>query len=285
MAELSLNQKWFAILRATRAAAARNPAPQQQPPPEHEPETEYKTYDEEEEAAANADKDEIPEAGPTDDAEPKIAPEDVGDSENAAPASSRNNDRLAQVTAGIKAASNYVANKLTDLATQARNATLNAVNKFGQLGFIGTAKALGAWIKLHPWETALIVVPLVALIFIVIALSATGFGSAGIVAGKSRQTVHRKGNILICCRQCGSSHSCGYRQRRCRFDIRDLYQRYDGRLWRFDRIRRSVAWINGLDGCSRGSLETLEESVTACTSTSAQRFAQARCRCREASCV
>jgi hypothetical protein len=129
MAKLFLEQKWFAILRATRTPTARRPAPKQQPAPEHELETEYKTYDEEEEeTAANAHKDEIPEFEIIDDAEPEITPEDAGDSDNAAPAPSKNDDKLARVTVVIKTDSNYVANKATNLATQARNATLDSRN-------------------------------------------------------------------------------------------------------------------------------------------------------------
>ena len=42
-------------------------------------------------------------------------------------------------------------------------------------------KAVGAWIKLHPWEAAAVILPLATLAFIAVALAVTGFGQLGLL--------------------------------------------------------------------------------------------------------
>jgi len=93
--------------------------------------------------------------------------------------------------AGINSLWRFAADRAALLAAQARDAAFDAVEMVKELGFIGTAKAIGHWIRLNPWKTALIVVPLVALAITAIALSATGFGQAGIVAGTSSRRIYR----------------------------------------------------------------------------------------------
>ncbi|CAN9222043.1 unnamed protein product [Alternaria alternata] len=171
MAHFVLTPKWLGMLRATRAATAREPtAPQQ---------TEY-------ESKAN---DEDMEHDPTHYTSDSSEDKSGSNAEPEMPAGDTND--------GIKVIWKHVADKATFLATQAKDAVTEAVNKVRELGFIGTAKAIGEWIKLHPWETALIVVPLVALIATAIALSATGFGPAGIVAGSTAAIIQAGiGNVV-----------------------------------------------------------------------------------------
>ncbi|OAG24826.1 hypothetical protein CC77DRAFT_1058011 [Alternaria alternata] len=165
MAHFVLTPKWLGMLRATRAATAREPtAPQQ---------TEYESK------ANDEDMEHDPTHYTSDSSEDKSG-------SNAEP----------EMPAG-DIIWKHVADKATFLATQAKDAVTEAVNKVRELGFIGTAKAIGEWIKLHPWETALIVVPLVALIATAIALSATGFGPAGIVAGSTAAIIQAGiGNVV-----------------------------------------------------------------------------------------
>jgi hypothetical protein len=156
MAEYFLNLKLIAMLRATRATTTRRPALQQQPKTENDID---------------------------DHAPQETGDENDRDRNNTPRAPSRVSGILGTVGNGINALWGCVVDKAAVLAAQARDAVLDAVEKVKKLGWIGTAKAIGQWIKLHPWETALIVVPLVALACTAIALSATGFGPAGIVAG------------------------------------------------------------------------------------------------------
>jgi hypothetical protein len=73
--------------------------------------------------------------------------------------------------------------KVTLLACQAKDAVLDTVATVKKLGLLSASKQIGLWMKRHPWETAVIVVPLVLLAITAIALLATGFGPGGIVAG------------------------------------------------------------------------------------------------------
>lgn len=242
MANFIPTPKWLGMLRATRAAMAREPTGPQQTGAEskandeeieHDP-TDYASDSSEDRSSSNAE----PEMRAGDD-------EKGGTTGHALP---RERHSPVRANDGIKVVWKHVADKATFLATQAKDAVTEAVKKVKELGFIGTVKAIGEWIKLHPWETALIVVPLVALIATAIALSASGFGPAGIVAGRSQRDVDRKEKTLMFRRQYSNDYSGGYRQRRRRFDLCDLHQRYDGRIWSSDSVRRSMAWINSLCG-------------------------------------
>jgi hypothetical protein len=242
MAHFVLTPKWLGMLRATRAATAREPtAPQQteyeskanDEDMEHDP-THYTSDNSEDKSGSNA--------------EPEMPAGDSGEDNSTGHALPGERHSPIRANDGIKVIWKHVADKATFLATQAKDAVTEAVNKVRELGFIGTAKAIGEWIKLYPWETALIVVPLVALIATAIALSATGFGPAGIVAGRSQRDVDRKEKTLIIRRQYSSDHPGRYRQRRRWFDLCDLHQRYDGRIWSSDSVWRSMARINSLRG-------------------------------------
>jgi len=176
MAELFSNLRLRTIVWVTRIAIGATHVPRQQPDPNHE--------------AHQAAMQEI--LAPTikhaeyevdDAAEPVPAAEDTGGNAETLRTPSEDRDLRATWADGINNLWRCVADKATILAAQARDAALDAVEKMKELGFIGTAKAIAHWIRLNPWKTALIVVPLVALAITAIALSATGFGPAGIVAG------------------------------------------------------------------------------------------------------
>ncbi|CAN9165287.1 unnamed protein product [Alternaria alternata] len=191
MAHFVLTPKWLGMLRATRAATAREPtAPQQteyeskanDEDMEHDP-THYTSDSSEDKSGSNA--------------EPEMPAGDSGEDNSTGHALPGERHSPIRANDGIKVIWKHVADKATFLATQAKDAVTEAVNKVRELGFIGTAKAIGEWIKLHPWETALIVVPLVALIATAIALSATGFGPAGIVAGSTAAIIQAGiGNVV-----------------------------------------------------------------------------------------
>ncbi|EDU51537.1 hypothetical protein PtrSN002B_009322 [Pyrenophora tritici-repentis] len=72
--------------------------------------------------------------------------------------------------------------KATELAVRAKDSVANAIKKTKELGAVGTAKAIGSWMKEHPWETAAIVT-IIALACTGIGLSAVGFGTGGVAAG------------------------------------------------------------------------------------------------------
>ena len=76
--------------------------------------------------------------------------------------------------------------KVTVLLTQVKDFTANAIEQAKKLGVVGTAKAIGNWIRLHPSETAFIVA-LIALACTAIGLSVVGFGAGGIAAGMRYQ--------------------------------------------------------------------------------------------------
>ncbi|KAI4700541.1 hypothetical protein J4E81_003502 [Alternaria sp. BMP 2799] len=177
MAEFFLKRMLFARLRATRTAAGARPVPRYQPETEHEASHENETED------ATTPENEDPEVEVDDGAEPLPAAEDAEDDAETLRNPSGDRDVRASWTAIINNLWRRAADNATILAAQARDAISDAVAMVRELGFIGTAKAIGHWIRLNPWKTALIVVPLVALACTAIALSATGFGPAGIVAG------------------------------------------------------------------------------------------------------
>ena len=167
----------FARLRATRTAAGARPVPRYQPETEHEASHENETED------ATTPENEDPEVEVDDGAEPLPAAEDAEDNAETLRNPSGDRDVRATWTAIINNLWRRAADNATILAAQARDAISDAVTMVRELGFIGTAKAIGHWMRMNPWKTALIVVPLVAIAITAIALSATGFGPAGIVAG------------------------------------------------------------------------------------------------------
>ena len=81
--------------------------------------------------------------------------------------------------------SSYVVMKIEYAVLEARNSINAAVEKVKELGIFGVAKNIRNWVQEHPWQTALIAVPLVALACTVIGLLAVGFGPGGIAAGES----------------------------------------------------------------------------------------------------
>jgi len=185
MAEFFLNRMLFARLRATRTATGAKPVPRYQP----DTQSEASHGDEKEDATTQATED--PEDEVDDGAEDEI---DEGAERVPAAEDARGNADLLQIpsadsnlrmtwTTGINTVWRCTVDNATLSIAQARDAAVDVVEKLKELGFIGTVKAIGQWMRLNPWKTVLVVGPLVALACTAITLSATGFGPAGIVAG------------------------------------------------------------------------------------------------------
>jgi len=176
MAVLFSNLTLRTIVWATRAAIGATLVPQQQPDPNyeaHQPAMQEMLAQTIEDAEYEVD----------DATEPLPAAEDAGDNADTLRTPSEDRDLHATWTASINILWRRAADNATILAAQARDAVLDAVAKVKELGFIGTAKAIGQWMRLNPWKTALIVVPLVAVAITAIALLIAGFGPGGVVAG------------------------------------------------------------------------------------------------------
>ncbi|KAI4612865.1 hypothetical protein J4E80_006920 [Alternaria sp. BMP 0032] len=184
MAEFSLKRMLFTTLLATRIAIGARLVPR------YQPETEYEASNEDGEEDTTTEAHEDSEDEVDEGAERVPAAEGARDNADTLRTPSEDCDLRATWTASINNLWRCVADKVALLAAQARDAALDAVEKVKELGFIGTAKAIGHWMRLNPWKTALIVVPLVALAITAIALSATGFGPAGIVAGSAAAAMH-----------------------------------------------------------------------------------------------
>jgi ElaB/YqjD/DUF883 family membrane-anchored ribosome-binding protein len=76
--------------------------------------------------------------------------------------------------------------KLTGAIQQARDKFADAIEQVKKLGFMGVARAVGRWMKEHPWETAAIIVFIVLMASTPAILGAMGFTSAGIAAGTNK---------------------------------------------------------------------------------------------------
>jgi hypothetical protein len=84
-----------------------------------------------------------------------------------------------------------VSDKVQLWAGEARDAVMDAVEKYKKLGLIGVAKEVGKWIKANHWTTTAIVLFLLSLIITPIALSAAGFTGAGIAAGEHSERLEK----------------------------------------------------------------------------------------------
>ncbi|KAI4917708.1 hypothetical protein J4E85_009800 [Alternaria conjuncta] len=184
MAGLFLKTMLFANLGAARAATGARPVPR------YQPETEYEASNEDEEEDAKTQAHEDSEDEVDEGTERVPAVEDARGNADPLRTPSEDRDLRATWTASINILWRRAADNATILAAQARDAALDAIAKVRELGFIGTARAIGHWMRMNPWKTALIVVPLVALACTAIALSVTGFGPAGIVAGSAAAAMH-----------------------------------------------------------------------------------------------
>ncbi|KAF2133286.1 hypothetical protein P153DRAFT_381724 [Dothidotthia symphoricarpi CBS 119687] len=67
--------------------------------------------------------------------------------------------------------------------TKSAEAFDDAIAALRKMNFVEVAKAAGAWVKEHPWETAAIVIPLILLACTPAFLTAAGFTAGGIAAG------------------------------------------------------------------------------------------------------
>ncbi|EUC47385.1 hypothetical protein COCMIDRAFT_24708 [Bipolaris oryzae ATCC 44560] len=73
----------------------------------------------------------------------------------------------------------------------------NTIQTIKEKGLLDTAKEVGKWMKAHPWETALIVAPIVATMITAITLLAIGFGPTGIAAGNTAAIIQAGiGNVV-----------------------------------------------------------------------------------------
>ncbi|KAH9871566.1 hypothetical protein J1614_005821 [Plenodomus biglobosus] len=66
---------------------------------------------------------------------------------------------------------------------KASEALEHAIAELRKMGIINVAKVIISWIKEHPWETAVIAVPLILVACTPAILGGLGFGAGGIVAG------------------------------------------------------------------------------------------------------
>lgn len=113
------------------------------------------------------------------------------------PGDNSSDDAVPKSSTGIAAdinklsrrACNYIINKADMAMSQTKDHISDAIQTAKEKGLLGTAKEAGAWMKAHPKETAMTVIPLVAVLITVIVLSATGFGAAGVAAGKYSITI------------------------------------------------------------------------------------------------
>jgi hypothetical protein len=183
MADQSPVPRW---LRSIRAVITGKPAQNQQL------EGGSETQDKEEEQGIEDNINDCPGDACSDDSEDEASVSGAPDDHNTADTSPKNNTALGHMSSFINALTKIVTNKVAHIAARSKEAVATAIATVKQLGVMGVTKAARDWIKLHPWKTALIAVPLVALICTAIALSAMGFGPAGVVAGMLHQRVRRK---------------------------------------------------------------------------------------------
>lgn len=187
MADQSPLPRW---LRTILAAISGKPALIQRP------EDESEMHDEEEEESIEDSTDKGPEDAYSDASEDEASVGGTSEDDGTAHNSPKDNAALGNTTRFINAISTFFAEKATHVAVRTRDAVASAIDRVKRLGIAGVSRAVCQWVKQHPWDTALILVPLLALAIVAIALSAIGFGSAGIVAGMSHQSGHRKTKLL-----------------------------------------------------------------------------------------
>jgi hypothetical protein len=137
MAEMFMNRKLFAMLRATRTATGAKSVTRQQP------ETEYEAPHEEEEPETVAQTNEHPADGIEDSDEPVAAAEDARGNAHTLRILSGDCNLCATWTTGINSLWRCAADEGALLAAQIKDTALDAVQELSQLGFIGTANAIG----------------------------------------------------------------------------------------------------------------------------------------------
>ncbi|KAI4698323.1 uncharacterized protein J4E84_001459 [Alternaria hordeiaustralica] len=180
MADHSWMPRW---LRATFPPPAGNTTADQQP------ETTETTPEQEQDVGSDAD--DSPEDKSNDNEEDRTSTNDTPDN------NASTNATLGRANTFIKAMYKHVVDKVTLCAMQAKDAVASAIERVKQLGVKGVAKAAGEWIKRHPWDFALVVVPLVLLALAAIILSGIGFGAGGIVAGSAAAAMQAGiGNVV-----------------------------------------------------------------------------------------
>jgi hypothetical protein len=177
MAKFIMNLKWLAVLRATCATTHGEAYPTAAETAAAE--GSGKTYDENNERDPCHRTDDHSEDEASDDVEIETPVEVTREDGNAVHIPARSSGSPEEAIDDIKFVWKYVAAKITLRVTQAKDAVVNAVEKVKQVGFIDTTKAVGAWIKLHPWEAAAVILPLATLAFIAVALAVTGFSQLG----------------------------------------------------------------------------------------------------------
>ena len=173
-------------LRAPFASPAERTTSDQQP------ETKGRTHEQEQDVGSDAD--DSPKDKANDVEEDKASTNDTP--ENNANTSGNGNATLGRANTFIKAMCKHVMDKVALCAMQAKDSVASAIERVKELGVKGLAKAAREWIMRHPWEFALVVVPLILIALTAIILSGIGFGAGGIVAGRSDPHVRRGKEIL-----------------------------------------------------------------------------------------
>ncbi|KAI4648389.1 uncharacterized protein J4E79_010011 [Alternaria viburni] len=171
----------------------RFPLPAENTTSDQEPETSDTTHEREQDVGSDAD--DSPEDKANEGEQDKT-------SANATPDSNANTSGNGSATLGrantfIKAMYKHVMDKVALCAMQARDAVASAIERVKQLGVKGVAEAAREWIRQHPWDFALVVVPLVLLALAAMILSGIGFGAGGIVAGSAAAAMQAGiGNVV-----------------------------------------------------------------------------------------
>ncbi|CAA9966358.1 Ifi-6-16 multi-domain protein [Pyrenophora teres f. maculata] len=186
MANISWIAAWFTVKIMMFSAHTTAPTGEQQPESSHSYDAENKEDGHEANVKDFLDEDDKQDSH-------KATVEDGSDDEDSESDEDFPEEATDADSSGINSTNNSIRNfwaatrraavsKATELAAQAKDAMFNAIKKIKELGFVGTAKAIGNWMKEHPWETAAIVT-MVALACTAIGLAVVGFGASGVAAG------------------------------------------------------------------------------------------------------
>ncbi|KAG9192741.1 hypothetical protein G6011_11475 [Alternaria panax] len=188
MADQSPMSRW---LRTILAAVTKKS------PPDQQPEAEEGTDETQQEQSNDNSADGNPGDEPREDGEDNTSEHDMRDDEDAANTSPSYNAAPVRTNGFINAVRECIVDKVTLIVAQAKDAIASIIDRVKQLRVTGAAKAVTTWIKQHPWETTLVLVPLVATGCMAIVLLIAGFGPGGIIAGSTAAAIQAGiGNIV-----------------------------------------------------------------------------------------
>ena len=162
-------------------------APTEEPQQEQQPDDARPSNDKDEDDSHQSDVEDGSEEDESEDIDEATSAETTG-ADTAADSASSAIDGSDESTGNFwNTARRAAITKVTVLSAQVKDFTANAIEQVKKLGVVGTAKAIGNWIRLHPWETAAIVA-LITLACTAIGLFVVGFGAGGIAAGMRYQS-------------------------------------------------------------------------------------------------